>query len=186
MNLMELYCYNNKATCLKFLSTLYKLEVKSIVEIGVWQGNHAFFLHNLFPEADLYLVDPWKPTEYYLENGHSPGTSDQDFQEAYESTLKFFKDSPNTTILRDTSLNAAPKVPDNIDLVFIDASHDYKSVKEDILTWKDKVRPGGLLSGHDYDPKFPGVIQAVDECLGSNFSMTADSVWYTFKEPPSL
>lgn len=59
---------------------------------------------------------------------------------------------------------AAPKVQDEwADFVFIDAGHSYHAAKADIAAWRPKVKPGGFLMGHDYHPKFPGVIRAVDE-----------------------
>jgi hypothetical protein len=63
--------------------------------------------------------------------------------------------------------DAAPLVPDGwADFVFIDAGHSYEAVRQDIELWADKVRPGGWLGGHDYHPKFPGVIRAVNEAFG--------------------
>ena len=47
------------------------------------------------------------------------------------------------------------------DAVFIDAAHDYESVKADIAAWLPKVKPGGFFGGHDIDS--PGVLQAVTE-----------------------
>ena len=37
-----------------------------------------------------------------------------------------------------------------IDLVFIDASHDYDSIKSDVESWIGKIKSGGIISGHDY------------------------------------
>ncbi len=37
------------------------------------------------------------------------------------------------------------------DLVFIDAAHDYESTKRDIEIWREKVKPGGILCGHDFE-----------------------------------
>lgn len=53
------------------------------------------------------------------------------------------------------------------DVVFIDGGHEYRSVREDILAYQDKVRSGGILAGHDYgnDVEWPGVRVAVDELL---------------------
>jgi hypothetical protein len=55
-----------------------------------------------------------------------------------------------------------------MDFVYIDARHDYESVKEDLHAWFDKVRPGGILAGHDYADGILvqgdfGVKTAVDE-----------------------
>lgn len=52
------------------------------------------------------------------------------------------------------------------DMAFIDGYHEYTSVKEDIYWSLPLVRPGGLLTFHDYDPKvWPGVVRAVDELV---------------------
>lgn len=53
---------------------------------------------------------------------------------------------------------------ESLDFVFIDANHDYESVKNDILAWMPKIKNGGILAGHDYFGS--GVKQAVDEILG--------------------
>lgn len=63
-----------------------------------------------------------------------------------------------------SSGEAALRVADEwADFVFIDAGHSYHAAKADIAAWRPKVKPGGFLMGHDYHPKFPGVIRAVDE-----------------------
>ena len=50
--------------------------------------------------------------------------------------------------------------------VHLDARHDYDSVCADITAWLPKVRPGGWLSGDDYDEwQWPGVVQAVADTL---------------------
>lgn len=54
----------------------------------------------------------------------------------------------------------------SIDWVHLDARHDYPSLKADIQAWLPKVKPGGWLSGDDYDPlKWPEVVQVVGELL---------------------
>jgi predicted O-methyltransferase YrrM len=47
------------------------------------------------------------------------------------------------------------------DFVFIDADHSYEAVLRDIDAWWPKVRPGGMLAGHDVHHTMPGVQQAV-------------------------
>jgi FkbM family methyltransferase len=50
-----------------------------------------------------------------------------------------------------TSLEASPLIPHHsLDFVYIDARHDYDSVMEDLEAWFEKVRPGGVIAGHDY------------------------------------
>lgn len=71
------------------------------------------------------------------------------------------------------SISASKRFKDNsLDFVFIDAAHDYESVKADILAWLPKVKNNGILAGHDYYPEHPeycGVYQAVHEIFDKKF-----------------
>lgn len=73
------------------------------------------------------------------------------------------------------SLTAAAFFPDrSIDWVHLDARHDYPSVRADIAAWSPKIRPGGWLSGDDYDPeKWPEVVRAVHDVLPGATPWTA-------------
>jgi predicted O-methyltransferase YrrM len=67
---------------------------------------------------------------------------------------------------RMTSVEAAQLyAPGSLSAVFIDANHSKPCVLEDIAAWRKKVRPGGILAGHDHStaPDLLGVIDAVVE-----------------------
>ena len=54
----------------------------------------------------------------------------------------------------------------SVDWLHLDARHDYASVRADIQAWLPKVKPGGWLSGDDYDElKWPEVVKAVVDLL---------------------
>lgn len=57
---------------------------------------------------------------------------------------------------------------ERIDVLVVDAAHDYESVKQDLADWLPKMRPGGTVLVHDYTRFYPGVKQAVDE-LGDDY-----------------
>ena len=62
------------------------------------------------------------------------------------------------------TLEAAAAWAPPIDYLYIDAAHDYDSVRADLRAWGPKMRPGGLILGDDYGNRaFPGVKQAWDE-----------------------
>ena len=44
----------------------------------------------------------------------------------------------------------------SLDFVFLDASHEYKDVKDDIEHWLPKVKIGGTLGGDDMNWKGVG------------------------------
>jgi len=77
----------------------------------------------------------------------------------------------------DSSAGAA-NVPDgSLAFVFIDAAHDYASVKADIAAWLPKLKPDGLMAGHDAE--FPDVARAVKEAFPE--AHRAGSVWMWIK-----
>ena len=77
----------------------------------------------------------------------------------------------------ETSVEGAKRFEDqSLELVFIDGRHEKPYAAEDIRVWLPKVKPGGLISGHDYEPGNPGVIAAVDEAFGDRVQVD-DTVW---------
>ncbi len=142
-------------------------------EIGVKEGRFVQHMLKTYPHLTMYTVDPWeaqpKGNETYLDWDMGG------IYQAYRRKVKPYRD--RVIEIREYSETAAAKVPDgSLDFVFIDAQHDYESVKRDIELWAPKVKKGGLLSGHDYEPNFPGVIQAVKEYCKPE--TTFNNVWY--------
>jgi SAM-dependent methyltransferase len=131
------------------------------VEVGSFAGRSAAFLavelHNNagVPTPRLDLVDAFVPI--YIP-GYTPGPAQ------VRADL-----APVAHIIGDIhqslSWDAAEKYTDgSLDFVYIDADHHYAAVKRDITAWLPKVRPGGIIAGHDFC-NFPdfGVIKAVLE-----------------------
>jgi len=120
----------------------------------------------------MYAIDPWENQP--SGNETYSGWNWSGIYGEYLSKTEPYKD--RVIELMMYSHEAVDHVEDqSLDFVFIDAQHDYHSVKKDIELWAPKVKPGGLISGHDYDPKFPGVIQAVDESF--NVEVGRNFVW---------
>lgn len=76
----------------------------------------------------------------------------------------------------DSVTGAGMYAAGSADWIFIDASHDYESVKADIAAWLPKLRKGGLISGHDYGTDWPGVTRAVAEAFG-HVERPVGSIW---------
>jgi len=144
-------------------------------EVGVKEGRCLSHLLRAFPGLSMYAVDPWES-----QAGGAEDYSEWDFDKIYQEYTSNTQGVRARVIeLRKYSTEAAECVADaSLDFVFIDAQHDYESVKTDIQAWAPKVRPGGLISGHDYDPdpvRNYGVIEAVTEIFdevttGANFT----------------
>jgi GR25 family glycosyltransferase involved in LPS biosynthesis len=138
------------------------------VEIGSWKGKSSAFMAveiaNSYKDIDFYCVDTWK--------GGPDHQDRDDLHTLYETFIENMKSLENYYIpMRMTSIEASQKFEDkSLDFVFIDASHEYEDVKNDIIAWLPKVKTGGIIAGHDYYVDsydyFPGVKQAVGETLG--------------------
>ena len=79
-----------------------------------------------------------------------------------------------------TSLDAFRQLSERkvvLDSVFIDACHQYAECKADIEMWSTLVKPGGIVSGHDYWPNDVGVMDAVNET--GPFSVAPETrIWW--------
>ena len=64
-----------------------------------------------------------------------------------------------------------------MDLVYIDSIHQYENVLEDIKIWLPKIKPNGMIGGHDYE-YLPNVTKAVDKVFGKqNIETFKDTSW---------
>lgn len=50
----------------------------------------------------------------------------------------------------------------SVSFCFIDGNHEYSQVKKDLQAWIPKIKPNGIIAGHDYEY----VKKAVHEILG--------------------
>jgi len=67
----------------------------------------------------------------------------------------------------------------SIDFIYIDASHDYENVKNDLIHWYPKVKIGGVIAGHDYYRE--EVKRAVDEFFKDKEFKTSEYSWIYYK-----
>lgn len=73
----------------------------------------------------------------------------------------------------------------SLDFVYLDARHDYESVVEDLEAWFDKVRPGGILAGHDYlDGVHPAGVFGVKTAVDEFFAKRGIPVYATCHDEP--
>lgn len=119
-------------------------------EVGVQQGFHAQSILKAWPSCRTFkLVDLWAHQETYKDFANVNDNAHEQYLERTKSRLAPFQDK--TEYFRMLSVEAAQKIPDtSLDFVYIDARHDYCGVMEDLDAYYTKLRPGGILAGHDY------------------------------------
>jgi hypothetical protein len=134
-----------------------------MVEVGSWKGRSssiiAVEIANSGRNVRFDCVDTWKGSPELTDDVDVINDTVFDrFIDNMKPVTGFFR------ALRMNSIDAASTYPDqSLDYVFIDAAHDYDSVRNDISAWIPKIKPNGMIGGHDFF--HPPVVQAVHEIL---------------------
>lgn len=161
------------------------------VEVGVFRGRSSALL--LREREDLYLtmVDSWMPVESqpaaYVASGdmHARLSAKEQERNRFAAMKAVEFAGGRAWVVRACSHCASKLVNDGTQgFVFLDAEHTFLGVLRDIWAWAPKVRPGGLLGGHDYDYAGPHDFQvrrAVDYMAarrGWDVEEGAGSTWW--------
>lgn len=152
------------------LQWLYSMAMKhkTIVEIGCWKGRST---HALLTGAEkcggfVTVVDHFQGAKG--QEAFFPEVAYQDMYHVFMANLGHFD---NLKVLKMKSLEGV-KYVDQTEMTFIDGSHDYQDVLDDIDAWMPKTTK--MLCGHDYT--FPEVKKAVMERFGVP-KILCDSIW---------
>ncbi len=119
------------------------------VEIGVQGGKFSKTLCVANPTMEFYGIDP------YLEYDDIGIPGEQAGQDAgYEYALARYP--ANGKLIRKKSMDAINDFPDEyFDFVYVDGNHIFVYAANDIHYWLKKIRPGGIMAGHDYRRYYP-------------------------------
>lgn len=173
------------------LSRLENVPNPQVAEVGVFAADLSRRLLARRHDLDLLMIDAWKPDTYTTpDDFHASLQGEQQDQfYALAQRVTAFAGS-RAKIVRSDSKEAATKIADgSLDLVFIDADHSYEGCRADIRAYWSKVKPGGIISGHDYandDFSFgPMVKRAVDEFIaekGLTLELGENFTWFATKQ----
>ena len=131
----------------KYLPGLFRdLGFTTGAEVGVGVGHFSKRLCKKNKKLKLYSIDAWQCYGYYLSKVQRQERMEAKYQAAIRRLSPF-----NSTIIREFSRVAVKRFDDNsLDFVYIDSNHDFNHAYQDIGLWEKKVRPGGIVAGHDY------------------------------------
>lgn len=157
------------------------LQLNIGAEIGVLYADTSCYLLGSFSKLTMLCIDPYK--EYVEKDGERTMEAMRSFEFFAHKRLEPFAE--RARFIRGTSLEVATDMRDEcLDFVFIDANHEYESVRTDIEAWYPKVRPGGLFCGHDF--RWEGVKRALVEFLERRdlqalVTPESSDIWYLLK-----
>ena len=169
----------------EFPKFLKEMGFQTGAEIGVFLGEFTEKLCQA--NLKMYGIDPWISFSGQGRGQMIQTNQDESFRRASERLS-----SHDCTLIRKTSMDALNDFePNSLDFVYIDGDHRFKQVSEDIYEWYWKVRPGGIVSGDDYDLTSPSannlicqvrpVVDAFVETYQIKNFYVFDNSWMFFK-----
>lgn len=147
----------------------YAQKAKNVFEIGTYAGKSTLFWALANPEANIITTD----TCIGVPSNGIPGVA----------IMPEVVQAGKIIALKEDSHELVKRYNAPIDLIFIDGSHKYADVCQDITDWLPKVN--GIMVCHDYEGGWPEIVQACDNCLRGKYDILTDQnglfVIYTVK-----
>jgi len=122
------------------------------VEVGLWKADFAAGILESNNRLSWIAVDPYAP---YGRKARKQPEWDNIHKRVMGKMAPF---GDRFKLIRKTSKDAIYDIPDGVDFVFIDGNHDLDVAYHDIQEYEKKVRPGGILAGHDYIQRIKKIV----------------------------
>lgn len=135
----------------EFCEYLTQYNIKNIIEIGAYIGESTELFKEFLGEVNIITIDPFfdLPDENDLLNK-------ADFSKIEDAFNKRMFTRNNYAKLKFTSDDAFQFLKTQFfDLIYIDGLHTYEQVCKDIDNYLPLLKPGGLITGHDYNIPIP-------------------------------
>jgi predicted O-methyltransferase YrrM len=151
------------------------------VEVGTWKGMSAAYMaveiKNSGKNIKFDCVDTWDFVPSQIE---IPKDMFNNLYEIFIENIEPVKEL--ITPIKALSWDGAIFYEnESLDFIFIDAAHDYESVKKDINAWFPKLKKEGIIAGHDYT-WCDDVRKAVNEFFEGKSIYESEGCWIYLNE----
>ena len=152
------------------------------VEVGVLEGQNSESALKYCPIEKLYLVDPFK--SYHDHVGNLSNINQNLFDIIYKRVCERFETDDRVDIIRKPSVEASRDFEDNsLDFVYLDGNHAEKAVREDLRAWMPKLKPRGLMGGHDViEGSVMGALAGYFDEESPGYFETKINSWWFYKD----
>jgi len=151
-------------------SELERTKPLKMCEIGSYMGESTFIFASQLIFDEIHCIDPYKGIEEFNDISNRNWV---DVEKEFKINTRHFD---TITVHKNYCESVVDKFEDDyFDLIYIDARHDYNSVKNNIELFLPKCKT--IIAGHDYQQEWPGVVQAVNEVFGAPDMLFEDGTW---------
>jgi methyltransferase family protein len=157
-----------------------------VVETGSLYGLSSFtWATSVPPSVTVYCIDPWVREQWIIDlvEAKHPGC----LEFSLDAFLYHTRSVKNIVSVKAYSPNGVKNWDKPVDVFFDDALHHNPYFRKNLRFWLGKMRPGGIMSGHDYCKEWPDVMSEVDrlaEELGARVQ-TRQWLWW-FRLPNEI
>jgi len=139
----------------------------NLAELGVYKGDFAKRINQLFPDKKLYLFDTFKgfdAKDISTEKQKSFSSGEQDFSDtSVELVLSKMKYRDNCIVRKGFFPDSATGIDDKFCFVSIDADL-YEPIYNGLQYFYARLQKGGYIFVHDYNnDEYKGVRKAVEK-----------------------
>src|SRR5262245_6542932 len=131
-------------------------------EVGVYKGDFSQFIIDRCAPSKYYLIDDWRfeirdhnPSDDDTENfsafrgrihwSHYGDYPNAHQEENHRQVKERFAGVPTVEVIRAESTKGIDSLPDaSLDVIYIDANHQYEYVLRDMTHARSKLKPGGI------------------------------------------
>jgi predicted O-methyltransferase YrrM len=157
-------------------------ESGTFVELGCYKGKSTSFIgveiHKQKRDINFFAIDSFEGATNSTDvNEVKAYEGISEIEESYTYNIAQIGNKIKTIV--SLSHEAAQYFDDNsVDVIFIDAGHSYEAVKADIQAWLPKMKPNGIMAGHDFNA-WHGVNRAVTQVFGTPHKVENDC-WFIY------
>ncbi len=153
------------------------LKPRMMIEVGSWTGASAINIGQLLKqhvgESTLLCIDTWLGSHHllwsdelrpqlYLKHGFP--------MQYFQFIANMMKQGLEDVVLplpmtSSAAANYLAMKDVQVDCIYVDGSHDEEDVYSDVTKYWKLLRPGGVMIGDDYSPRYPGCVKAVNRFI---------------------
>lgn len=158
-----------------------------IVEVGSLYGLSSWtWAQSVDPSVAVYCLDPWKREQWIIDLVKSKIKDCPVF--SFEAFQAFTAECGNIVPKQGYSPDDFLDWRRPVDVFFDDALHHNPFIRNSLRFCLKRMRPGGVMCGHDYCEEWPDVVTEVNELaaeLGARVNCRERLWWFDVPAKPA-
>ena len=155
---------------IEYINVFQPTKEINMIEIGSYAGQSTELFAKHFKSVTSIdpFIDDYDPNDITCEY--------MNLENVCKIFLEKMSKENNFTHIKKTSCDAVGSLNGEFGFVYIDGLHTYDQIKKDITNYIPLIK-NGFIGGHDYHPVWQGIIDGVNEIIGTPDKIFDDTSW---------